>query len=89
MIQHIKHHTKRIVDSHKALYTQHKSHLALHTFLAIVTGLALHLVLPPVHTQTQADDVTHHPVAIEHSAGDTVTSPVEQTLMDVLKQLDE
>lgn len=89
MIHHIKHHTKRIVDSHKALYTKHKSHLALHTFLAIITWLALHLILPPVHTQTQADMTSHSPVAIEHLAGVTVTSPIDQTLMEVVKQLDE
>lgn len=89
MIQHIKQHTQKFVDTHKALYTQHKSHLALHTFLALITGLALHIILPPVHTQTQADDMTHNTVAIEHFAGDTVTSPIDQTLMDVLSQLEE
>lgn len=89
MIQHIKTHTKRIIDSHKELYKQHKSHLALHTFLALITGLALHIMLPPVHTQTLADNETHSTVTIEHFAADTVASPIEQTLMDVLKQLDE
>lgn len=89
MIHSIKNHTRKIIDTHKHLYTEHKSHLVLHTFLALITWLALHFVFPTTHTQTLADDQTGSPVAIEHYAADIVTSPVEQTLMDVVAQLNE
>ena len=90
MIHHIKNHTQKIVDTHKELYKEHKGHLALHTFLALITWLALHLVLPPVHTQTQAETTQHIPVSIQHhEVAEIVSSPIEQTLIDVVGQLDQ
>lgn len=91
MIHLIKNKTKTLIDTHKHLYAEHKWHLALHTLLALITGVLLHIAFPPMASHATPEQPLEHVDVVFHAAAPSQPdiSPVQQTFMDVISQLDK
>ena len=60
---------KTMVEKHKEVINEHKDMMWVHVFLALIVWVFLHMLFPPVHTESKAPmDNDNNIAMIEHYA---------------------
>lgn len=86
MIHKTKKAIKKMVAKHKHTYHQHKDMMWVHLFLALIVWVFLHMLFPPVHTESKEPTHDETIAMIEHYAptivGENNKAPID--LFDML-----